>query len=101
MALVCYAELGITMPLSKKKQAEYMREHRKSTRYNVIPKRGLPKGVIPKEDSVIPSVIPKYDKGIMYPDGRMRLEDMTVVQPNQVSSFSVFNYSKSRQAGKK
>ncbi len=30
------------MPLSKQKQAEYMREYRKRTRYNVIPNLDIP-----------------------------------------------------------
>jgi len=69
------------MPLSKAKQAEWMREYRKRIRYNVIPK--MQEHVIPKQpdkleplrtliknietgkkSSVIPSVIPKQEEFI-------------------------------------
>jgi len=42
-------------------------------------------GVIPNSDSVIP----KYPIGYMWPDGRCRLPDMTVVIPNQCQEFKI------------
>lgn len=54
------------MPLSKAKQAEYMRGYRKRT-------------VIPKSEVVIP----KHPIGYQYQDGRVRLSDGSVVQPGE------------------
>jgi len=54
------------MPLSKAKQAEWMREYRQR-KYSVIPKPD--------------TVIPKHPLGLLYPDGRTRLPDMSLVQP--------------------
>ena len=49
------------MPLSKKRNRERMQTLR----------------------AVQPSVQPKYEVGYLYPDGRVRLPDMSLVQPNQ------------------
>ena len=62
-------------PLSKNKQAKYMKEYRAR----------IKAGVIPNSDSVIP----KYPIGYMWPDGRCRLPDMTVVIPNQCQEFKI------------
>ncbi len=52
------------MPLSKAKQAEWMREYRKRTRYNVIPKPAT--SVIPRLTEVVTSKedIPVYNPAI-------------------------------------
>ncbi len=34
-------------------------------------------------------VQPKYQQGYLYPDGRVRLEDMSVVQPNQCFNVKI------------
>ncbi len=47
------------MPLSKKRDAERKRQERQA------------------------HVQPKYKQGYLYPDGRVRLEDMSLVQPKQ------------------
>ena len=56
------------MPLSKAKQAEFQKERRKRLKLSCV---------IPS----IESVIPKYPQGVLYPDGRIRLPDMTCVIP--------------------
>ena len=53
------------MPLSKAR----MRERKRLDRLDVKPKQI--------------QHIPKYDIGYLYPDGRVRLEDMRLVKPNQ------------------
>jgi len=51
------------MPLSKVRQAEYMREYRKRIRYNVIPNLTSP--VIPKVDtSIIKGDVPFYNPAV-------------------------------------
>ena len=65
------------MPLSKSKQAAYMREYRKRNRYNVIPKREdiVQPTVIP---SVIPNfVIPWYNKAIHRPGDTVKMRDQS------------------------
>ncbi|KKL63820.1 hypothetical protein LCGC14_2171250 [marine sediment metagenome] len=66
------------MPLSKAKQAEYMKDYRKRIRYNVIPKESAP--VIPSTPAVIPkpsSVIPK----LSIPGLKMEDNKIIGVQP--------------------
>ncbi len=93
MEMVCHAELGITMPLSKERNKERMRQLRTS----VQPVCNLDDKIVVQPK--LNPVQPKYDKGLMYPDGRMRLSDMTVVEPNSVKSFDMVTpFSKSKQA---
>ena len=63
------------MPLSKAKQAEYMREYRRKVRYNVIPK---------PIDSVQPeSEIPLYNPSTHKDGDRVRMSTgKVVVIPN-------------------
>ena len=35
-------------------------------------------------------VQPKYEQGFLYPDGRVRLEDMSVVQPKQCHQVKLY-----------
>lgn len=41
-------------------------------------------------------VQPKYPLGILYPDGRVRLEDMSLVQPKQCERVNLFVQPKHR-----
>ena len=86
------------MPLSKEK----MRERKQLDRlFNVKPK---PKDVKPNTDalrdtregsndrlnSTVPPVVkPKHDMCYLYPDGGMRLGDMSLVKPNQCTKFNI------------
>ena len=36
-------------------------------------------------------VIPKYSIGYLYPDGRVRLEDKAIVQPNQCQKVELYH----------
>ena len=72
------------MPLSKAKQAQWMREYRKRSRYNVIPKETKPViPSVPTIDTVSPpvqregygkassTVIPSPYKGMVTDDGEL------------------------------
>ncbi len=96
------------MPLSKEKQKQWMEEYRQR-KDSVIPNQYLAAHLkcCPGYDTEHPgdhfdhcpfidptlrnvSVIPKYAVGYLYPDGRTRLEDMTVVQPEQCGSVKLW-----------